>query len=799
LTKKQKISHLLRKKIVLLDGAMGTELQKRGMPPGACPEAWIMEHPGIVQDIHRTYALSGADIVYACTFGGNRLKLGEYGIENARKVNRNLAKLAKAAVGNRTFVAGDIGPTGRFVEPNGDLPFEEAVDIFRQQALGLIEGGVDLFVIETMMDIQEARAALIAVKEACDLFVLVTMTFESNGRTLGGTDPVTALITLQSLGADAVGCNCSTGPEDMLPFIRMMKPHATVPLAAKPNAGIPRLEGIRTVFEMSPETFGAFGEEFARAGVNLMGGCCGTTPSHIAALRQATDAQKPLAPQRTGIAALSSSRNHLLLEASRPLCIVGERLNPTGKKALQQELLAGRMGLLRQIAREQEQQGAELLDVNVGVPGIDEVGTMKQIVNLLATHTDLPLVIDSPNVDTIEAALRLYPGRALINSISGETEKCLRLLPLAAKYGAMFILLPLADGEIPRTAHRRAAVVRDVFRRARRHGLMKDDFIVDGLVMTVASDPQAAAETLETIRWCTKTYGCRTILGISNVSFGMPERRWLNAAFLAMAQAAGLTLAIANPGSEELMHVKRAADVLMLKDRDAAAYIRHFAQAPKPEESAAQTAAPDQRVRQAILDGNREDIVSLVDGALRAGFDAGQLMDGTMIPAIVYVGDLFDKKICFLPQLIASAEAMRLGVSHLEPHLHRTTADRGSKGAVMLATVHGDIHDIGKNIVALILRNHGYKIIDLGKDVPMEAVLAAIREHRPDVVGLSALMTTTMIQMKKVIDAAKAGGLSAKFILGGAVVTRNYAESLGASYAADGVEAVRVMERLMTK
>ncbi|MFH1078834.1 MAG: homocysteine S-methyltransferase family protein [Pseudomonadota bacterium] len=800
MTKKQRINRLLRNKIVILDGAMGTELQKRGMPPGVCPEAWIIEHPETVQEIHRSYALSGADIVYTCTFGANRLKLGEYGIENVRDVNRTLARLARAAVGGQTFVAGDIGPTGRFVEPFGDLAFEEAVAVFKEQALGLLEGGVDLFVIETMMDIQEARAALIAVKECSDRFALATVTIEPDGRTLGGTDAVTALITLQSLGADAMGCNCSTGPDAMLPFILEMKPYATVPLVAKPNAGMPRLAGGRTVFDMSAAAFGSFGESFAQAGVNMIGGCCGTTPAHIAALKQATAMQPPLVPMKCSIAALSSSRRHQILESNRPLYIVGERLNPTGKKALQQELLAGRMSLVRQIAREQEQQGADLLDVNVGVPGIDEVKTIRQIISLLATQSEAPLVIDSPRVETIEAALRLYPGRALINSISGEKDKCRKLLSLAAKYGAMFILLPLTDGEIPETAEKRKAVIRDVSRQARHYGLTKDDFVVDGLVMTVASNPQAALETLKTVRWCAEKLQCRTILGLSNVSFGMPERRWINTAFLSMAQAAGLTMAIANPGSEELLNMKRAGDVLLLKDRDAAAYIRHFTQSSQPEQAAmAETLPPDQKVRQAILDGNREDIVALIEAALTAGLDAGRLVDAVMIPAIVHVGDLFDKKIRFLPQLIASAEAMRLGVSHLEPRLYHPAATRSHKGVVVLATVRGDIHDIGKNIVALMLKNHGYQIIDLGKDVPAEAVVAAVRHNRPDVVGLSALMTTTMIQMQQVIDAAAAARLQTRFILGGAVVTRAYAESLGAAYAGNGVEAVRIVDGLMTQ
>lgn len=798
MTKKAKITGLLRKKILLLDGATGTELQRRGMPSAVCPEAWCIGRPKIIQAIHRAYAESGSDIVYACTFGANRLKLGEYGIEDVRGVNRELARLAKAAVGKTVLVAGDIGPTGRFVEPFGELEFERAVDLFKEQVLGLLEGGVDLFVIETMMDIQEARAALLAVRESADLFTMVTMTYEKEGRTLNGTDPVTALITLQSLGADAVGCNCSTGPDGMIPLIAAMKPLATVPLVAKPNAGMPRLAGRETVFDMSPPDFAAFGKPFAGAGVNLIGGCCGTTPAHIGALKRSLAKTGPLPPRLRSVSAVSSSRHQRVLDPEKPLMIVGERINPTGKKILQQELREGKMTLVRQMAGEQERQGADLLDINVGAPGIDEVKTIRQVIGILSAASALPLVIDSARVETIAAALRHYPGRALINSISGEGEKMRKLLPLAAKYGAMFILLPLTDGEIPETAERRIGIIREVSREARRHGLTKDDFVVDGLVMTIASNPRAAAETLKTVQWCASKYGCRTILGLSNVSFGMPERRWINATFLAMAQSLGLTMAIVNPASEELMNVRRAGDVLTQRDRDATAYIRHFAGAPQPVSGAAAAGAvdPTARVRQAILEGNREDIVSLIDQALAAGKGAADLVDEVMIPAIVEVGSRFDRKTYFLPQLIASAEAMRTGVGHLEPGL-RQKASRRQRGTVLLATVEGDIHDIGKNIVALMMKNHGYTVIDLGKDVSAQAILAAMKKRKPDVVGLSALMTTTMVRMREVIDLAGQAGLRGRFLLGGAVVTKAYADSLGASYAGDGVEAVRVLEKLI--
>jgi 5-methyltetrahydrofolate--homocysteine methyltransferase len=796
---RKRIQRLLKKKILILDGATGTELQKRGMPAGACPEVWCRENPEAIGAIHRAYRQAGSDLVYTCTFGGNRLKLSQYGIGDVRGVNRDLAALARRAVGAGTLVAGSIGPTGHFVEPFGDLVFEDAVGIFREQAEGLLDGGVDCFVIETMMDIQEARAALIAVRELGSFFSLVTMTFEKEGRTLNGTDPVTALITLQSLGADAVGCNCSTGPSAMLEFVEAMKPYATVPLVAKPNAGMPRLSGGRTIFDMDAPSFGAFAGRFAAAGVNLVGGCCGTEPDHIRELAQALRDAAPVPPRRKSLGAVSSARNFLLFDRDRPLMIVGERLNPTGKKALQQELLEGKTAIVRQMAREQEKQGADLLDVNVGVPGIDEVGAIRTVVSLLATITGLPLVIDSSRVETMEAALRCYPGRALINSISGEKEKLARLLPLAARYGAMFILLPLTDGEVPETAARRREVVQDVFREAKAYGFTKDDIVIDGLVMTVASNPGAGLEAVRTVDWCANTFGCRTLLGLSNVSFGMPERQWINATFLAMAQAHGLSMAIANPASDEIMNTKFAGDVLMRKDRDAAAYIARFS--GRPEAGAAKAPAESlsaaEKVAAAIVEGNREDIVSLVENAIAAGMEASALMDEVMIPAIVRVGDLFDKKIYFLPQLMASAETMKKAVVCLEPRLLEGKAAHGDKGAVVLATVKGDIHDIGKNIVALLLRNHGYRVIDLGKDVAAEEIVAAVRRERPQVVGLSALMTTTMVNMKEVIALTAREGLTCRFLVGGAVVTESYAASIGAAYAKDGVEAVRAVERLI--
>lgn len=798
MTPRLKLIHNIKRRILILDGATGTEFQKAGMPAGVCPELWCLDHPEIVLDVHAAYCDAGSDIIYTTSFGANRCKLEQYGAPDARSINAGLAEIAREAAGRSCLVAGDIGPTGRFVEPFGDLAFEDAVAAFKEQATGLIQGGVDLFAIETMIDIQETRAALIAVKEVSDLFTIVTMTFERDGRTLNGTDPVTALITLQSLGADAVGCNCSAGPEEMLEFIRAMQPYARVPLVAKPNAGLPRLERDKTVFDMDPETFAAFGKEFAAAGVCLIGGCCGTGPDHVRKLAEAVKNERPLKPARKSASAVSSARKTVVLEQGRPLAIVGERINPTGKKLLREALEKGlpEMSLIREMAKDQERQGADLLDVNVGTHGIDEPATMRKVINFLSTITDLPLAVDSPKVETIETALRLYPGRMLINSISGEKDKIERLLPIAAKYGAMFILLPLTDGEVPETAARRKEIIKHVFSKAGRLGFTKDDFVVDGLVMTVASNPKAARETLALVEWCSGAFGVKTIIGLSNVSFGLPARNWANASFLAMAIDRGLTMAIANPASPGLMDVKAAADLLAGKDWGAKAYISRFSEAAAPARKQEPSQSPRELVARAILEGNRDQVRAFIDKAVAAGESPFSLVQETMVPAITRVGELFEKREYFLPQLISGAETMKLGVDHLEPLL-KEKASLQDAGTVMIATVEGDIHDIGKNIVALLLKNHGFRVIDLGKDIPAAKIVEEAQKEKPGVIGLSALMTTTMVRMKDVIDAAKKSGLRSQFILGGAVVTRTFAESIGAEYARDGVEAVKVITRLI--
>jgi 5-methyltetrahydrofolate--homocysteine methyltransferase len=793
-----KIKALLADKIAILDGSMGTMLQKMGMPAGACPEIWCLKNPELLKEVHRLYRDSGAEIIYTATLGSNRYKLGEYGEKDVKGINKRLAQIAREAVGDTALLAGDIGSSGRFIEPFGDLSFADAVACFKEQATGLLAGGVDLFVIETIFDIQEARAALLAVKEISDHFTIVTMTFDKSGLTLNGTDPLTSLVTLQSLGAQAVGCNCSTGPAEMIPLIKQMKPYACVPLVAKPNAGMPVLENGKTVFRMKEKEFSILGKELVKAGATMVGGCCGTNPQFIRSLSQLVQENSHKPVLLPSLSAVSSSSSALIIKRDDPLYIIGERINPTGKKKLQQELASGHFTLVQQMAREQAQNGASLLDVNAGMPGIDETQMLRELVKILSLKSHLPLVIDSPNPQSIEEALRLYPGRALVNSLSGEKKKFEQLLPVIKHYGAMSIVLPITGKSIPLSARERMVIIEEIVQKALQEGLAKSDLVVDGLVMAVSSQPLAARETLATIRYCTETLGCLSVIGLSNVSFGLPERSLINAAFLSKAQAMGLTFAIANPSEVSLLQAKLASDLLEGKDENAKRFISFFInknQASPEKEKAAAT--PVQAVTEAILAGNREEINTLLDDALRHDVGPEKLVNDYMIPAITQVGELFETKKYFLPQLMASAEAMKAGFAHLEPLLKKEAHQ--AKTTVLLATVEGDIHDIGKNIVALILRNHGIKVIDLGKDVKANTILTQAQKEKPDLIALSALMTTTMLKMKEVIELARQKNITCPFLLGGAVVTEKFAQTLGAYYAKDGVEAVKKVKKLVLK
>lgn len=799
--KRKEFVQLSKERIFLLDGATGSNLQRAGMPVGVCPEQWILEHPSILLDLQKQYVEAGSNIIYTPTFTGNRIKLKEYGLEDRLiEINTELVKLSRQAAAGRAWVAGDITMTGEQLYPIGSLLFEDLVDVYKEQIICLRDAGVDLLVVETMMSLQETRAAVLAAKEVCDLPIMASLTFREDGRTLYGTDPKTAMVVLQSLGADAVGVNCSTGPDMLLPVIEEMSKYAKVPILAKPNAGLPVLgeDGI-TTYNMEADVFAEYMEELVQAGASIVGGCCGTTPEYIRKMDEKLKKERVFIHSEEEKCLLCSERKTLELSLNSRFMIVGERINPTGKKVLQEELRAGKIERVIDMALEQEEHGAAILDVNMGMNGIDEKEMMIKTIYEISNSVSTPLCIDSSYVEVIEAALRIYPGRALINSISFEKDKMKRLLPIAKKYGAMFILLPLSEKGLPETIQEKKDIIHAVLEEAAQYGFSKKDIIVDGLVATVGANPNAAYETLETIRYCKEELGVATIVGLSNISFGLPDRITVNTAFLTMAVQAGLTLAIANPSQDQLVKAAYAADLLMNKK---GADIRYINKVNGMSQS--ETVDKLQKISQKpllyedVLKGNRESIIAHTKEELERGQKPEQLIDQILIPAINEVGLYFDQKKYFLPQLIASAEAMKTAIAYLEPLLEKKE-EKDRLPVIVFATVQGDIHDIGKNLVVLMLKNYGYQVIDLGKDVSKEKIVeTAIREHA-EVIGLSALMTTTMMEMKQVIDYAKAAGCMAKIIIGGAVITEGFAKEIGADgYSRDAAEAVKLVQKLLS-
>lgn len=807
---------LVKKGPVLLDGATGTNLQKAGMPVGVCPEQWILENSEVLIDLQKQYVEAGTDILFAPTFTASRIKLKEYGLEDhLEEMNRKLVALSKeAAKGTNALVAGDLTMTGEQLYPLGDLMFEDLVDVYKEQAKIIAEAGADLFVVETMMSLQECRAAVLAIREVCDLPVMVSLTYNEDGRTLYGTDPVTAVVVMQSLGADAVGMNCSTGPEAMLEPIAKMAEYAAIPLLAKPNAGMPELIDGQTVFNVELEEFAEVGKKLVEEGAAIIGGCCGTTPEHIRALKEAVKGIPVKAPLQTKRRMLTSERKSVEITLDGRFMVIGERINPTGKKKLQAELKEGSLNLVRTMALEQEENGASILDINMGMNGIDEKEMMLRTIYEVTSTVDCPLCIDSSHVDIIEAALRIYPGRALINSISLEKEKFEKLLPIAKKYGAMFILLPLSDEGLPKDSAEKHGIIHTIMDEAVRIGMAKEDIIVDGLVATIGANPNAALECFETFSYCKNELELPTACGLSNISFGLPERTYVNTAFLTMAIANGLTMAIANPSQELLMNAAFASDMLLNKKESDIRYIERMnflsekyagMERVMVQKTPAGTSAAGGETRkestgsgvfQAVLKGNKEHVLEEVKKMLDGGAKPDEIINEHLIAAINEVGELFDKKKYFLPQLISSANTMKLAIEYLEPMLERSNTE--AMATIVVATVEGDIHDIGKNLVVLMLKNYGYHVIDLGKDVPADVIVDTAMNEGAKVIGLSALMTTTMMRMKDVVELAKEKGCTAKIVIGGAAITESFSDEIGADgYSKDAAECVKLVERLL--
>lgn len=833
---KKEFAALAAEKIIFLDGATGSNLMKAGMPSGVCPEEWILNNEDALVNLQKDYVQAGTNILYAPTFSANSIKLAEYGLaDKQREMIHGLVALSKRAAAGQALVAGDLTMTGEQLYPMGKLQFEELINVYKEQINYMVEAGVDLLVVETMMSLQETRAAVIAAKEVCELPIMATLTFESDGRTLFGTDALTAAVVLEALGVDAIGLNCSTGPDKMVDLIASVADAVSIPIIAKPNAGLPYVKDGVTCYDMNADEFTTHVKSLIEAGATILGGCCGTTPAFIKGIKDAYGQLNPMDyrnKKREGVRFLTSERQTLAFGLDENFIIIGERINPTGKKKLQAELRENNLERVLTFAEEQEAAGAKVLDINVGMSGIDEKAMMLKVLEEVTGITSLPLAIDSSHVDVIEAALRIYPGRALINSISLEKGKIENLLPLAKKYGAMFILLPLSDEGLPKNIEERKENIRIIYEAALKEGLCKEDIVVDGLVATVGADATAALQTLQTIKYC-HDEGLATVCGLSNISFGMPERSFINSTFLTMAIQSGLTMAIANPSQELLVGAALASDLLLAREGSDIAYIEFAGRVQERKEKkaarmatmnvavggATDAAAKDSsgigsagnmtlnatviendirtNLKNAVLKGNRKGIQDITREALAKGEDAKELLDDVLLPAINLVGDYFDKGKYFLPQLIASAEAMKLSIEVLEEKLN-IAKETENMPVIVFATVEGDIHDIGKNLVVLMMKNYGFRVIDLGKNVKKEDIVQTALDNNAALIGLSALMTTTMQKMKEVVEYAKEKGCESKILIGGAVITDGYAHEIGADgYATDAADAVRVAKKLL--
>ncbi len=787
----------LKENTVCLDGGMGTLLHQQGLTAGELPERWNLTHPQAVTAIHRAYYEAGSHVVSTNTFGANSFHYGEEelaagvaaAVANARKAQ------AEVTVSHPTFVALDIGPTGKLLKPLGDLDFEEAVEVFARTVRLGVTAGVDLILIETMNDSYETKAALLAAKENSDLPVLVSNAYGADGKLMTGATPAAMVALLEGMGADAIGANCSLGPRQLAPVVEQLLTCASVPVLLKPNAGLPRVENGRTLFDVSPADFAAEMEGYIRQGVRVIGGCCGTTPEYIRALSPLTAATPtPLTDKGRTVV---SSYTHAVTFDREPL-LIGERINPTGKKRFKQAVLEGDMGYILNEGLAQQEKGVHLLDVNVGLPEVDETRLLTDTVCALQEVTDLPLQIDTASPEAMEAALRRYNGKALINSVSGKQESMEAVFPLAKKYGGVLIALTLDEEGIPATAEGRVAIAKKILATAATYGIDKKDLIFDTLTMAVSADPAAARTTLTALRRIREELGCHTSLGVSNVSFGLPNREALGGTFFAMALENGLSAAIMNPRATEMMKVYHTYRALTGLDEHFVTYTQIA-----PTLTTAATAAPApvtttvaaSPLMEAVMKGLRDKARDLT-AQLLTQREPLTIVNEHILPALNAVGEGFEKKTIFLPQLLMAAEAAKCAFEQIKGAM--TSEKAATRGPVVLATVKGDIHDIGKNIVKLLMENYGFAVIDLGRDVSPEIVLAAVREHHAPLVGLSALMTTTVPAMEETIRLLRRQAPACKVMVGGAVLTADYAATIGAHhYAKDAMEGVRYAQEVI--
>ena len=796
---------LSKNAVLLFDGGTGTMLQAAGMPAGVPPERFCSERPEVLRRIQEEYVRAGCDILTTCTFGGSRFKLPS-GM-SAEAYNREAAELTVSvarSAGRRIYAAGNIGPSGLFAKPLGELEPEELVAAFREQVRGFVRGGVDCIYIETQFDLAEARAAVVAARAECALPVLVSMTFEQ-GMSLTGTSPEIFAHTMLNLGVDALGVNCGSGPDEMRLVVEALLACSRVPVSAQPNAGLPELEDGATVFRLPPEAFAERTAVFARAGARLLGGCCGTTPAHIAALRACLDApgaaagaesRRPENAFFSGVT-LTTRSEFVRIGNEAPFVLIGERINPTGKKLLSAQLQAGEFSQALLYAEEQIQAGARILDVNVGAPLVKEEELLPELTQRLTARHGVTLSLDSSNARAVARSLPYCPGSPLVNSISGEAGRMEELGSLCRDWGAPFILLPLRGKKLPVMAVERIAILEELLLQAEALKIPRRLILVDVLALAVSSKAEAGRQCLETVRWCMGE-GLPTTIGLSNLSFGLPARELVNATFLAMAAGAGLCSCIGNPSDRRLRESADAADLLLDKDPHAARFIAGYGGVPSFGGGASGAGTGGSaNLYDAVLRGDKENAPAAADAELAAGAAPFELVRDRLIPAMTEVGARYERREYFLPQLIRSAETMRLVFERLRPLIEK---ERGAekRPVVVLATVEGDIHDIGKNIVALLLGNHGFEVVDAVKDVKAEDIVNTAQACKAAIIGLSALMTTTMVRMEDTVQLVKERKLPVRVMVGGAVLTDAFARSIGADgYAADAVEAVRLAARLL--
>jgi 5-methyltetrahydrofolate--homocysteine methyltransferase len=804
---KRSFLQAIYERVLVLDGAMGTMLQERGLKPGSSPEEMNLIMPEVVAEVHREYKEAGADIIVTNTFGGSRPKLVHYGLENKlHAINANAVAIARDVAGDDVYVAASMGPSGRFVEPVGDCPFDEMKAIFHEQALPLIESGADIISLETFLDIKEIRAVVIAIREiSADIPVIAMLTFDDNGRSVLGTPPEAAAITLEAVGANIVGSNCGLGVEGIYGILSAMRRVTRLPLISQANAGLPILKDGKTIFPGTPEEMTAYHERMLDLGVRIIGGCCGTTPAHIRAIREALAGHERMFPT-TGpaeeVTFLSSRGGFTAIGPGYPTAIIGERINPTGKKTFASELREGKVSYIRREAAEQTAAGATLLDVNVGAPGIDEPAAMERAVFCITGAVTTPLVLDSSNPEALERGLKACDGKALVNSVSGEEKSLSRILPLVRKYGAAVVGLTLDENGIPETGEERCSVAARILDAAKEEGIAPRNVIIDCLTLTVSAEQKRAMESLSAIRLVKERLGVNTVLGVSNISFGLPRRPLISGAFFAMAMEAGLDAAIINPKETAMMDAYRASMVLLNRDPNATEFINAYKGVTETPSGSARGAEKPMGIREriagAIIDGDRENIIGLVVDGLREGLTPLQISNEALLPGLEEVGRRFESNRFFLPQVMLSAATMQSAFARLKEEMKGKGF--ASLGKILMATVEGDIHDIGKNIVCTLLENHGFEVIDLGKNVSSERIIAEARKLEVDAVGLSALMTTTMAEMQNVITKLRGEGVKTFTMIGGAVVTQEYADEIGADlYAKDAMEAVARIKKLLGK